>query len=188
MKMDLPRVLLSLTLLVGLAGCASLPTPEAHLQPGANLAKYKTFALAEAQPGRFRDPEVALRWSSLLRNHLAGQMEQMGLRRVPAAEADLLIDLVATISTEVYVRPEYFYAERRISRWYARFPMQRMESLTTETADIGTLAVFAIDRAKDEPVWAGWLRGDYDQNPKQETVITALNSIVNQWPSKPAAK
>jgi hypothetical protein len=178
------KVLSAVSLLAVLGACQSMPKASSKLKDGASFSTYQTFALSDARPGPVTDPALAIRLGAMMRRHLATSLEARGLRQAPAGQADLIIDLAGSVSTEVYFNPVYLPPGYRLSRWYPAVPVRYLNATATDVVETGTLVVFAIDRAKNEPVWAGWVQGTYDANVKEETVKQAIDAILAQLPAK----
>jgi hypothetical protein len=179
-------VLLSLALLATLPGCQSLPQPQSEVSPQARFAEYRTFAVL---PPRGRndqvDPRDLVRLAGPMRAHLEAQIQARGLLPAPPDKADVVFELIGSVSTELSLHP---WPDRMNYRWgwAPRYPLYGYYGRggTIDVEKRGILSVVAYDRAASAVVWASWMEGTYYRGEKVETVTAALDALLATLPAR----
>ena len=155
---------------ISLCGCSSGPTIRSHVDPNADLSKFRTFG--------FYDPSAAGQYTTLLARHfqdaISREMTARGYSRVDAPDLLINIHLQARDKVQVTQTPATYYGWRRGYRW-AGVPYETDVRSYTE----GTLNIDVVDRARNELVWEGVVVGRIKEKSLQNPE-PAVNAVVTQ--------
>ena len=180
----LVRVALLLSLVWACSGCSSLPAARSEVNPQARFADYKTFAvLPPSAPSDRIDKGDYVRLSGPMREHLESRLQARGLRMVSTESADLVFELVGSVTPELTFTPGPTRAAYRWG-WPTQYPLHGYYTRSTiiETADRGVLSVIAYDYRDKSVVWTAWMDGRYLPGVKVETVYQALDALIAKMP------
>ena len=185
------RYSLALCALAALAGCASNPSADIHVNqaPDANFTGFSTFGFPE-QTGTDRGGYSTL-VTSYFKSAVREQMEQRGFQYVDA-NPDLLVNFYAKVHerTEVRSDPTYsaaygYYGYRY--GLYGAWPLYDND-VRTVTYPIGTANIDVVDAHKKEMIWEGVAQGrltDQDMNNPRESIAQVVTQLFARFPGRP---
>lgn len=188
--MKIPSSFLSLLPMIAgvfvFSGCQSLPKAQSEASPQARFAEYQTFAvLPPGLPADRVDKGDYVRLGGTLRLHLEQQLLARGLKLASPDVADVVFEVVGTVTTDVNYMPGPSRADYRWG-WSTRYPLYGYYARPTyiESVDRGVLSVIAYDHRAKAVVWAAWMEGRYAPGAKVETVNQALDALIAQFPAR----
>jgi len=149
--------------------------------PAADFSKYKTYAWTDGTPS----PNPV--WDQVIQATFGSELEDKGLKRVEAKDADLLIAYHAAAETDLNVAATFqvVYVYSSDGMWYAG-------NLGGSARYIkkGTLAVHLFDRQKKQLVWSATAKEPVADTPKKK--VEQLNKVADKmfaaFPPPPPAK
>lgn len=167
-----------------LSGCESTPTVHTNLDPGANLASYKTFTFAP-QPGTNRGG-YSTPLTAYFETAVTREMEAHGYRKSDD-DADLLVDFNANARENVDIRSSPgsavgYYGYR--AGLYAG-----AGDVETVRYKVGTANVDVVDARKKKLLWEGIAEGrltDEVMKSPQTAVDSAVAQMFMQFPARAA--
>ncbi len=176
------------TAALALAGCATVPEVRTTVEPGVDLAQYRTFA--------FYSPLGTDRagYQTIVSQHLKAaarrELEARGLRYDEAAP-QLLVNFNAALTERVRVTPAptLGYYGYYSYRWglYGGWPLVQQEVTTYRE---GTVNVDLVDAARKQLVWEGVVVGTVTQkaiDDLQGSLDEAVRLAFKRFPIAPAA-
>lgn len=179
-----------ISIVVLAAGCATTASKvQSETNPAGNFAGYRTFAVvAPAGSIAGAHPSDYLRLSGPMREHLRSSLRARGLAEVEASGADLVFEMVGSITPEVTFVPEYTYVGRSWGPWSRRYPFSDLyvTQTTARMSETGTLSIVAHDRKIKQAVWVGWLTGSYRPGLEISIVTAAIDRILETLPAQAA--
>ncbi len=153
------------------AGCASVST-HATTAPGANLARYQTYAWAEEPAGAVQTPA-----DQQIRASIAQALGQKGMTTAPpGTRPDFLVAYQTAAQEKVNVVEN--------GPWYHGYRSRDVESYTE-----GTLIVDFIDPATRQVFWRGTASSvvEHPDNPNPRKIAEAVAKLMKKYPGEVAA-
>ncbi len=165
-----------LTALVMLAACGTLPAQEtqANHMPGTDFSKFHTYKWITIEGGEHPNQIVDAQIKEAVDSQLAGK----GLTKTDDAAADLYVGY------QIAVDHEQQWNSYGGGGW--RFG--GMETATSSTINIGTLALDMYDQAGKQLVWSGKSTKTLDpgknQEKNQKNLDKAMEKLLKDFPPK----
>lgn len=182
------RNLLSRTawlLLLLLWGCSPATSIQSEPAPGFTLATYRQFAFVEVDTDVEEAGPAYEGYVHFLKQELALQLEQRGLKQAPSADqADLLINLgivvdrqVQTRETNIITDPPRYIGQRRYT-WQSK-------EVEVGRYSVGTVSVHLVDPVQNEMVWQGTAERIISDKPEKlrEQIEKGIAQLVASMPS-----
>ncbi len=153
------------------AGCSGITT-NANVAPGANLAKYHTYAWAPRPGDQMESPG-----EQQVRAALQRDLAQKGIVPATTQPPDFLVAYHARQQEKIEATPGYGWGYG----WYG-YP-------AFETYTQGTLIVDFVDPQTNQVFWRGTASGvvEHPNNPDLAKIDKAVAKLINQYPGTMAA-
>jgi hypothetical protein len=173
-----------------LSGCqtGSVPRVQTERSPTADFSAYRTFAVLPPSGGVSTvPPSEQMRLGGPMRSHLEARLLERGLKAVPTDQADIVFELVGTVTPEITLYPSPMGMEiYRRGPFLSRYPLGYYYSTGTmvATTDRGMLSLMAYNSREKSAVWAAWVEGNYAPGVKLETVTATLDAMLATLPAR----
>ncbi|PKV76305.1 DUF4136 domain-containing protein [Pontibacter ramchanderi] len=165
--------------------CSPATNIQSEPAPGFALSTYRQFAFMEVS-SEVEDAGPNYQGHiHFLKQEIAQQLEQRGLRQVEAAdEADLLINLgivvdkqVQTRETNIITDPPRYIGQRRYT-WQSK-------EVEVGRYNVGTVSVHLVDPVQNELVWQGTAERIISDRPEKlrEQIEKGIAQLVEEIPS-----
>lgn len=163
-----------------LAGCATGPTIRSHVDPTADLSRYRTF-------GFFSRGQA---YESFVSRYIQAAVVDEMLARgyVRSDTPDLLINFHVQTQDKVQVTqtPTAYYGWRRGYGWAA--PYSSYETDVRQYKE-GTLNIDIVDRTRNQLVWEGVAVGriqSKSMEDPQPAIKTVVAQVFQKYPGRAA--
>jgi hypothetical protein len=185
------RYSLALCALAALAGCATNPSADIHVNsaPDANFGAYSTFGFPE-QTGTDRGGYSTL-VTSYFKSAVREQMEMRGYQYVDE-NPDLLVNFYAKVHERTEVRSDptfsaaYGYYGYRYGL-YSAWPFYD-DNVRTVTYPVGTANIDIVDARRKQMIWEGVAQGvvsEEDMKHPRESISRVVTQLFARYPGRP---
>mgnify|MGYP003575677809 CR=1 FL=1 len=175
---------IAFVLLILLSACNPATNIQSVPAPGFTLGTYRQYAFMEVNA---EVEEMGPNYQGhvhFLKQELARQLEQRGLKQAPSAEeADLLINIgivvdkqVQTRETDIISDPPRYIGQRRYT-WQSK-------EVEVGRYSVGTVSVHLVDPVQNEMVWQGTAERIISDNPEKlrEQIEKGIAELVESIP------
>jgi hypothetical protein len=173
-------VLTALALALAASGCAATIGVSAHVAPGRDWSRYRSFEWAPADALPVADPRLAANpvFNDRMHGAVAAGLESRGWTRADAAGADVLIHYHANVTTRLDVAG--------IDRAYGSCPGGECDSQTVEY-EAGTIVLDFVDAQTQRLIWRGWAQTDLhellaDSDRMADAIEHAVERMLQRLP------
>lgn len=178
LMVSLPRFLVSLLVLVLIAGCATSLRVRTDMDPRADLSRYQSYGFHE--PVAMEESGYTTFLTEQIRASIRREMEARGYRFDPV-DPDLRVNFQGIVRERLDVYPMpyshfgHFYSYRHHYLGYPFWYDQTQIRSYTE----GTLTIDLVDAQRNHLVWTGSAIGRVVQQTPQERIVAADEAIAS---------
>jgi len=173
---------LPLILVLLLQACSTTPKVQSEARPGADYARYRTFALLPLPTtSPASDPGLMLRFAEPARQAVIEALSAKGFQPAERARADFVVNLRGSSMPKVEVQ-DWGYTRTVYSRRFAGVPVH-VGQTDVRTYEEKTLTVEVFDNTTHELVWVGWMtKRTTGARTKPEQLKEAIHAILAEFP------
>jgi len=178
---------LALGLAILLPGCSTTPKVHTQAQPGADFARYRTFALMPMPAtGPASDPGLMLRIAEPARRAVVEALTGRGFTEADRAQADIAVNLRGSSLPKVEVT-DWGYSRTAYTRRYGPVPVHVGE-VDVRSYEERTLTAEIFDNRSKELIWVGWTKREARGQVNVQKLQDAIRNVLAEFPQRSSAK